>query len=86
MENSRIRIGKVTFIEVSTITPQNDINPVATIAAITLRKFFSIRIHHFSFIIVDKNCFIFEMSCSLKFAFNFSSYCVIYALTSEDNF
>lgn len=36
MENSRIRVGKVMFIEVSIMTPQKDISPVAMMAPKTL--------------------------------------------------
>ncbi len=32
-ENWRMSVGKVTFMDVSTITPQNDMSPVATTAA-----------------------------------------------------
>lgn len=48
--NSFINGGKAMFMEVSTITPQNDISPVATIAAKTLTGILSFDLSIFNYI------------------------------------
>ena len=48
--NSLINVGKAMFMDVSTITPQNDINPVATIAAKTFAGILSLDLTIFNYV------------------------------------